>query len=55
MKSPLFYWILLGPLAYSPSYEYAETAVFVGVGILEIFFAGPALFVMGTVLGRKKD
>ena len=51
----LFYWILLGPLAYSPSYEYAETAVFVGVGILEIFFAGLALFVMGIVSGRKKD
>lgn len=51
----LFSGILRGPFAYCTEYWEAEFAILVGVGILEIFFIGLTVFVIGTLLGRKKD
>ncbi len=50
-----FFWrfVLLGPFAYSQEYENSLFAALIGIGILEFFFVGLALFVLGVMKGAR--
>lgn len=50
--------ILWTPFIYggnTSGYTEVELAIYVGVGILEIFFVGLGLFLMGVILGHRKE